>query len=135
MSSVTWSGALDVQAGTRASARQCLRIGVVAALAALALLGCVDPTDGVYGFDILNDTPQAVLVRYCDNQSCSRVDYEAKVASGDIYPANTAGEEFDEWYQFADADSGIVFGCKTLNFRGRKHNVIVRVSTATPCST
>jgi hypothetical protein len=89
----------------------------------------------VYGFDILNDTPQAVLVRYCDNQSCSRVDYEAKVASGDMYPANTAGEGFDEWYQFAVADTGIVVGCKTLNFRGREYNVVVRVSTATPCST
>lgn len=54
--------------------------------------------------------------------------------AGGVEPANTSAEGHDEWYQFADADTGAVLGCTTVNFHGRKKGVVLRVSSATPCA-
>lgn len=104
-------------------------VGVV-----LTLTACnPDPTSSVFGFEFLNDTPSAVTVRYCANARCSKAWWTEVVRPGGRLGANSSAEGFDEWYQFLSEDDGAVVGCKTFNFHEAARNLVVPISSATPC--
>lgn len=114
--------------------RRYLLVG--AAIIALSLAGAVcnpDPTSGGFALNFLNDTPGAVIITYCSNSRCSQTDFAERVQPKRKLPVNTSAQGFDEWYKFVVADTGKVIGCKTLNFHKRERNVVILVSSATPC--
>ena len=92
-----------------------------------------DPTSGGFTFNFRNDTDRGVLIRYCDNSRCSKVDWEERVAPSERLPANSAAEDFDEWYQFRDATTNDVIGCTTLHFKRPVRHLVIPISSSTAC--
>ena len=92
-----------------------------------------DPTSGGFTFQIVNDTANPVTVSYCDNASCSKVDWKETVMPRQSLPSNTKAEGFDEWYQFRVAPTGSLLGCKTVNFRKTQNDLVIPVTSGGPC--
>ncbi|MCW2573199.1 MAG: hypothetical protein JWO88_3257 [Frankiales bacterium] len=103
------------------------------AVALMAYACNPDPTSGGFAFRIVNDTASPVSVSYCDNASCSRVDWKETVMPRQALPTGTKAQGFDEWYQFRVASTGVVLGCKTVNFSKTQNDVVIPVTSGGAC--